>query len=184
MKIPSRTVLEFAGVGLAIIAVLVTWWWGEYERRAQLAAAQTRSDGEFETARMLALETRDRLLKREAEGVLRAFSAGLHPSVVESRVDSVDAAVVGLIQLPEVIFAHVVTAEGVVIASSDRKLVEPENVGERGRWALQATDLQTRPGDADETLELAMPLAASSGWHVVVWVGYDIGAAGAATGEP
>ena len=184
MKIPSRTFLEIAGVGLAIIAILVTWWWGEHERRAQLAAAQARSDGELETVQTQALETRDRLLMREAEGVLRAFSAGLHPSVIESRNNSVDAAVVDLIQLPEVIFAHVVTAEGVVIASSDRKLVEPENVGERGRWALQATDLQTRPGDADETLELAMPLAASSGWHVVVWVGYDIGAAGAATGEP
>ena len=184
MTTPSRTVVEIAVAGLAIIAILVTWWWGEHERRAQLAAAQARCDGELETAQAQALETRDRLLMREAEGVLRAFCAGLHPSVMENRNDSVDAAVVVLIQLPEVIFTHVVTEEGVVIASSDRKLVEPENVGERGRWALQATDLQIRPDDADGTVELAMPLAAGSGRHVVAWVGYDIGAAGAAAGEP
>ena len=184
MQTPSRTVVEIAGVGLAIVVILFTVWGGAHARRSQIAEIQARHLGELETAQQRALETKDRLVMREAEAVLRAFSAGLHPAILANRTEAVDAAVVDLIQLPEVVFAHVATPQGVVIASSDRKLVGPENVGERGRWALKATDLQTRPGDADGTVELAMPLAASSGWHVVVWVGYDIGAAGAAADEP
>jgi len=184
MRAPSRTFLEIVGVGLAMIAVLLTWWWGDHGRRTQLAAAEARFLGELETVQSRALETRDRLVMREAEAVLRAFSAGIHPAVKVNRQESVDAAVVDLIQVPEVLFAHVVTPEGVVVASSDRKLVGAGRVGERDGWALTATELQTRPGDADGTLELAMPLAAASGWHVVVWMGYDIRAAAAAADEP
>ena len=180
MKRPSRTVIEITGVALAIVAVVFAWWWGEQARRTQLAEVQARHFGELETLQERALETRDRLVRREAEAVLQAFSAGIHPAILANRTDPVDAAVVDLIQLPEVLFAHVATPQGVVIASSDRKLVGTGNLGERGSWALAATDLQTRPGDADGTLELAMPLTASSAWHVTVWLGYDVQAAGAA----
>lgn len=184
MKRPSRTVFEIAGVAVAIVAVVFTWWWGAQARRSQLAQVQARHVRELETTQKRELETKDRLVMREAEAVLKAFSAGIHPAIMASRTESIDAALVDLIQIPEVVFAHVATPQGVVIASSDRKLVGTGNLGERGSWALTATDLQTRPGDADGVLELAMPMAASSGWHVVVWLGYDVQAAGAAAEAP
>ena len=184
MKRPSRTVIEIAGVALAIVAVTFTWWWGEQARRTQLAEVQARHSGELETLQKQALETKSRLVLREAEAVLEAFSAGIHPAIMANRHESVDAALVELIQIPEVVFAHVATPQGVVIASSDRKLVGTGNLGERGSWALTAIDLRTRPGDADGTVELAIPLAASAGWHVVVWLGYDVQAAGEAAEAP
>lgn len=183
MQNSTRLLLEIAGVALAIAAVVVTWWSGEHQQRTQLAEVQTRHVAELQAVEERAIETRDRLVMREAEAVIKAFSAGVHPAIMANRTESVDAAVVDLIQIPEVVFAHVATPQGVVIASSDRKLVGTGNLGERGSWALAATDLQTRPGDADGTVELAMSLSANSGWHVVVWLGYNVKAAGAAADE-
>ena len=183
MQSPSRPLLEIAGVALAIAAVVFTWWLGEHQQRTQLAEVQALHFAELEAVQKRAIETRDRLVMREAEAVLKAFSAGVHPAIMANRNESVDAAVVDLIQIPEVVFAHVATPQGVVIASSDRKLVGTGSLGERGSWALAVTDLQTRPGDADGTVELAMPLSASSGWHVVVWLSYNVKAAGAAADE-
>jgi hypothetical protein len=71
-----------------------------------------------------------------------------------------------------VAFVHVLAPDGKVLASSNEKYAVAGSADVRASWALQAADLQTRPGDLPGTLEIAAPFQGASGRVAVLWLGY------------
>jgi hypothetical protein len=114
---------------------------------------------------------------KQAEAALRSFAAGLYPALLsgakETGRSDLDVAVGAFLELPGVEFAHVLSPDGKVLASSDRKFMVLGNVSGRADWALGATALESRPGETPGTLQLAAPILSSRGTEAIVWIGYS-----------
>lgn len=170
---PARRALVELAVVLVFIIVLVgAWWWQESRREEQLAAQAERCQTEATLLRDTAEFWASTLADSEARAAFRAFVAGITPSVLAGRNDSVDLAVVGLLDLPGIEFAHVIRPDGSVISSSDRKLGTSGSVGERGAWALAASEVTSRTSNVLGVAELAAPVPGPDGPVAFVWVGY------------
>ena len=76
---------------------------------------------------------------------------------------TLDIAKGSLLRLPHVAFVHVLAPDGKVLTSSNEKYAVAGRADDRASWALQATDLQTRPGDLPGTIEIAAPFQGASG---------------------
>ena len=73
--------------------------------------------------------------------------------------------------LPWVSFVHVLTPDGQVLSSSDRRLMATGQADERAKWALSAEELLVRQA-AEGVTELAMPVRGVSEPVAVLWLGY------------
>lgn len=170
----NRLLIEIAVVLVVALIGFTAWWWcaRQAERSAQEIAIDyearittVRQNCEFWAASMAA---------QQAEAVLRAFAAGIYPSLLAERPgEELDVTIGALLELPGIEFAHLVAPEGSVIASSDRKLTILGDVGERGAWALGVTELSSRQGDREGVVELAAPILSTAGTEAIAWLGYD-----------
>ena len=84
--------------------------------------------------------------------------------------------------MPNVAFVHLLTPDGDVLTSSNEIYTVSGTPAARisswtlrASWALEATSLQTRPGDLPGTTELAGPLQAPPGERVILWLSYQTG---------
>lgn len=166
----KRLGVEALLVILLALCAAGIWWWKDRESAAREREWETRLDLVRQEAGKWAAE----LAAGEARAVFASFAAAIAPPVLLERSESVDQAVVGLLQLPAVVFVHVLGPEGTVIASSDRKLMAAGQAGEAARWALASENLETRPSDRTGVLELAAPIAGPAGPEAYLWMGYDV----------
>jgi len=167
-------------VGAFSVTLLGTWKCGEHKHGQALEALRAELDEQrtqVEKKAEAELAGRDAwiaaLAKDEAEGVFRAFAAGIQPALASGNRDAVDAAVGQFLQAPGVAFIHVLQPDGGVISSSDRKAVSTGSAGPRSAWALQATELTVREGDLAGTTEVASPVPGVAGPVAVIWLGYN-----------
>jgi len=165
------------GVEALVVVVLALgsagiWWWKDREAAARERQWETRVDQLRQEAGKWAAE----LASGEAKAVFGSFAAGIAPPVLAERTESVDQAVVGLLELPAVVFVHVVAPDGTVIASSDRKLMTAGQVGEAARWALATEDIENRASERAGVLEVAAPIVGPAGAKAFLWLGYDVSA--------
>jgi hypothetical protein len=112
------------------------------------------------------------LVQSEAHAAFRAFIAGISPAVMGDRADSADLALIALLDLHGIDFAHLLRPDGEVISSSDRKLSSAGTAGERASWALSATEVISRQSDTRGVTELAAPIPGPDGPIAFVWIGY------------
>lgn len=110
----------------------------------------------------------------EGESLLRAFVTGISPAVLVQRREAVELASVGLLHVTGVAGIHVLGVDGAVWYSSDAKLTATGDAQYRGSWALQATELASRPSPRPGIMEYAMPIANSGSRIAVVWLEYDV----------
>lgn len=172
MSNAKRLIVE---VVVALLLVLICFAiWNTAQRRAE------RQFGESEARQKIAVSQAEeectaraeRLATSEATAVFRAFAAGIQGAALGQQTGMLDMAKGSLLQMPHVAFVHVLAPDGKVLASSNEKYVVAGRGDSRASWALQAADLQTRPGDLPGTIEIAAPFQGASGRTAVLWLGY------------
>lgn len=112
----------------------------------------------------------DALVTREGEVVLRAFAAGIAPSIRAERRESLEVAAVSLLRVPGVEGIHVLRPDGTVVYSSDAKLATTGRGGERAAWALAASGLASRESHRPGVVELATPVVDGGRALAIVWL--------------
>lgn len=161
-------------VVVALVAALFgVWTWSGSARERALEQQAQEHEAELSQLERGCETWADRLGESQARQVFQAFAAGVHAPVLAGRRESVDLAVGQLLELPGVVFVHLLEPNGAVMASSDRKLVVTGQAGERASWALAAGELTRREGERRGTVELAAPIRAGAGTAAILWLGYD-----------
>ncbi len=169
----KRLLIEIVVVLAVALAGYGAWWWCS----RQAARGQSELSASYE-ARIDAVEAScerwaGAMAAKQAEAALRSFAAGLYPALIaDAQGQDLDIAVGAFLELPGVEFAHLLSPDGTVLASSDRKFTILGDVSGRADWALGVTELATRPGEKPDTLELAAPILSSRGTEAIVWIGY------------
>jgi hypothetical protein len=160
---------------LLVLGLVGQWAWyrGQGEQTATEHAAaleETRTD-----LTQRAESWTQALAERGADGLFRAFAAGVQPAVLAGREEALLQSKNALLQLPEVTFVHILTPDGGVLMSSDEKLTATGEAGARAGWALAAQNLRRREGAAAGVLELAGPIRSGTDPAAVLWIGVDRG---------
>ena len=171
----KRIGIEIVIILVLVVAIFGIWWW--MDRQATQQAEDLRQEMESRVAetRETARGWADDLARSEAEAAFRSFAGGIAPTVLAKRTDDLSQAVGGLLEMPGIIFVHVIGADGSVLATSDRKLATLENASEQARWALGASKLTTRESERGGVMELAAPVVGPTGAAGYLWMGYDTG---------
>lgn len=171
----KRLAIEALVVLVLVGIVFGVWWWQKRQATQRVEEVQQEMQAQIEDVRSRAQQHAEALARSEAEAVFRAFAGGIAPSVLAGRPDDLDQAVGGLLDLPGIIFVHVIDEDGSVLATSDRKLRALENATEYAQWALQTSRLTTRQSEREGLLELAAPVVGPAGPAGYLWIGYDTG---------
>lgn len=168
----KRLIIELAVFLILILMGLAAW--SSSRRRVERGLAQQKAQYESTAGEMRRdCEARaERLATSEATAVFSAFAAGIQGSALGQQKDMLDPAKRALLRLPHVAFVHVLTPDGKVLTSSNEKYAVAGRADGRAAWALQATDLRTRPGDLEGTTEIAAPFQGAAGRVAVLWLGY------------
>ncbi|MCP4202159.1 MAG: hypothetical protein GY769_09510 [bacterium] len=111
---------------------------------------------------------------REAEAVFHAFEAGVRSAVASRWGNYANRAKSNLLEDSRVSFVHILTPAGLILASSDEKMARTGRVDERGDWALATTELTTRDGTVEGSIELAGPMYTNGRPIAFLWLGYDL----------
>lgn len=172
MSNQKRLMVEIGAALLLILICFAVWSFSgrrcerrvaELTARHESAVKETRQEGEARAGKLAA---------SEAEAVFRAFAAGIQGSALGQQRGALDMAKTSLLRLPYVAAVHVLAPDGTVLASSNEKYAVAGRTAGRASWALQATDLQTRPGQVPGTIEIAAPFQGASGRVAVLWLSY------------
>ncbi|HSK75328.1 MAG TPA: hypothetical protein VLQ45_02640 [Thermoanaerobaculia bacterium] len=168
----KRLMLEIAVAVLLLLICAAVWTSSRRSGEQRLAQLETRHESAVEQIRQECEARAEELATSEAQAVFRAFAAGIQGSVLGQQKGMLDMAKGGLLRLPHVAFVHVLTPDGKVLTTSNEKYAVAGSADARASWALQASDLQTRPGDLPGTIEIAAPFQGASGRVAVLWLGY------------
>jgi hypothetical protein len=164
----KRLIIEVAVVLLLLLIGFAVW----SSSQRELAQQRAEHESAVNQVRQECAARAERLAESEAKAVFRAFAAGIQGSALGQQRSMLDLAKGGLLRLPHVAFVHVLAPDGRVLTSSNEKYSVAGRADGRASWALQATNLQTRPGDLPGTIEIAAPFQGASGRVAVLWMGY------------
>jgi len=153
-----------------------------YENR--VAAIEKQNDQSQADLRAAADQWAEAVASAQGEIVLRAFAAGISPAVLAGRREGVEMAAVSLLHAPGIAGIHVLGLDGTVLYSSDAKLAATGDAAYRGDWALQVSELTTRPSTRPGVTEFAMPIVNAGEPLAVAWLEYDVGAVKSASRPP
>lgn len=143
-----------------------------YENR--ITTIEMRNDHARTALRGAAERWADSVARAQGEVVLRAFAAGISPAVLAGRREGIEIAAVSLLHVPGIAGIHVLGLDGAVLYSSDAKLVATGEAEYRGDWALQASELISRPSTRPGVLEFAVPIVNAGKPLAVAWLEYDV----------
>lgn len=153
-----------------------------YENRA--AAIEERNEQRIAELHAAAERWADAVALAQGEVVLRAFSAGISPAVLAGRREGVEIAAVSLLHAPGIAGIHVLGLDGAVLYSSDAKLAATGDAAYRGDWALQVSELTSRPSTRPGVIDIATPIVNAGKPLAVAWLEYDVGAVKSASRPP
>ncbi len=168
----KRLIIEIAVALLLILICFAVWNTSQRRGERQAAELEARHESAVNQVQQQCEARAVRLATSEATAVFRAFAAGIQGSTLGQQKGILDMAKGSLLRLPHVAFVHVLAPDGKVLTSSNEKYAVAGRADDRASWALQATDLKTRPGDLPGTLEVAAPFQGASGRVAVLWLGY------------
>jgi len=168
---------------LVVLAGLLYWSEHRVDRRAEALIEQHEAALRLESDRHKSLlidmeqewesRSEDRA-RAEAVAVFNAFEAGIHSAVAARWGRYLDSAKEALLDQPAVLFVHLATPQGRVISSSDAEVETAGRFDERGAWALDVDTLESRPGELENTIELAAPVREQGRTVAFLWIGYDL----------
>lgn len=170
-----RTLIEVVVCTLLVVLAWGLCWWGGRKAEQRLAEQGQSYETQITDLRVKSDFWASELVASEAEAAFRSFIAGVSPAVFGGRNDSADLALISLLDLPGIDFAHLLRPNGEVVSSSDRKLTSAGSAGERANWALAATEIVSRQGDTRGVTELAAPIPGPDGPIAFLWLGYRTG---------
>jgi len=173
MSTARRVMWEGLILIILVVAAVGTYKVMERRWRQQILDEHQRSVAELAVFRNGAATLGENMARLQTEAVLRAFAAGVQPSLLAGKDDAVDTALGQLLELDGIVFVHVLRPDGSVVATSDRKLMTTGEAGARGRWALQASGFAMRNGAITGTTEAVLPMPTVADGRVIVWLGYD-----------
>ncbi len=179
----KRLILEIVVASLLVLICFAIWSTAQRRSERQLAELEARQETALSQVRQDCGARAGRLAASEATAVFRAFAAGIQGATLGQQKGMLDMAKGSLLRLPHVAFIHVLAPDGKVLTSSNGKYAVAGKADARASWALQAADLQTRPGDLPGTTEVAAPFQGASGRVAVLWLGYKTQELLAASGE-
>jgi hypothetical protein len=172
MSNPKRLIAEVVVALLLVLICFAIWNTAQRRTERQLGEAEARQKIAVSQAQEDCAARTEKLATSEATAVFRAFAAGIQSAALGQQKAMLDIAKGSILQMPHVAFVHVLTADGKVLTSSNEKYAVAGQGDARASWALQAADLQTRPGDLPGTIEIAAPFQGASGRVAVLWMGY------------
>lgn len=187
MSNQKRLAIEVSVALILILACFAVWSVSQSGSRRQLAELQARQESATYQMRQQCEARAVWLATSEATDAFRAFAAGIQGAALRQQKGILDMAKTSLLRMPYVAFVHVLEPDGKVLTSSDEKYSVAGRAGARASWALQATEMQTRPGDLPGTIEIAAPFQEASGHVAVLWLAYktrELLAASAQQGAP
>lgn len=151
------------------------WWWMGIQHGGDLQAQKDQLTEAHQAELQEARAAVAAALSSEATAATVAFAAGIEVLAADGRWSEVDAAALQLLELPSVAFVHVLSGDGMVKVSSDRKMLATGQAGPRAKWALEADGVVQR-STQQQTLEIATPLGGLEGGDpsekLVLWLGY------------
>lgn len=168
----KRLLVEVAAAVLLLLICVAFWSFSRQQSEQQLAEAQARHESAVQQIRQECEERAEELAASQAEAVFRAFAAGIQGNALGQQRGMLDLAKSSLLRMPHVAFVHVLAPDGKVLATSNEKYAVAGSADARASWALEAGDLQIRPGDLPGTTEIAAPFQGASGRVAVLWMGY------------
>lgn len=168
----KRLIVEVAGAVLLLLICLASWSASRRSGERRLAELTARQESTVNQLRQDCEARAERLAASQAEAVFRAFAAGIQGSALAQQKEILALAKGSFLRLPHVAFVHVLAPDGRVLASSNGQYEVAGRADARAEWALQAVDLQSRPGDLPGTTEVAAPFQGGSGRAAVLWLGY------------
>lgn len=168
----KRLMIEIAVVVLLLLIGFSIWSSSQQRAERELAQSRTQHESAVTQMRQECEARAERLAESEARAVFRAFAAGIQGSALGQQKGMLEMAKGSVLRLPHVAFVHVLAPDGKVLTSSNEKYSVAGRADDRAAWALQAADLQTRPGDLPGTIEIAAPFQGASGRVAVLWLGY------------
>lgn len=162
-------------VGILCLALLVGGFFAgrEVEHRRGLGEAGEVAQGHSRELLILRGEAADwakAMSLAQGEALLRAFVAGISPAILAERRESLEISAVSLLRVTGVSGVHILTPAGKVEYSSDAKLATTGELGERGAWALAATDLISREGAHAGVRDYAVPLVSTGNVIAIIWL--------------
>lgn len=172
MSNQKRLMIEVAVALLLVLICIAIWSTAKRGSERQLTDFEARQESALNQVRAECDARAERLATSEATAAFRAFAAGIQGATLGQQKGMLDMAKGSLLRLPHVAFVHVLAPDGKVLTSSNEKYAVAGKADDRASWALQATDLQTRPGDLPGTIEIAAPFQGASGRVAVLWLGY------------
>lgn len=168
----KRLILEIVVAVLLVLICIAIWNTAQRREEQQLAGFEERQKSALDAARNECAARAEKLAASEATAVFRAFAAGIQGAALGQQRGILDMAKGSLLRLPHVAFVHVLSPDGKVLASSNEKYAVAGQADARAGWALQATELRSRPGDLPGTLEIAAPFQGAGGRAAILWLGY------------
>lgn len=168
------------GYELLIILLLILvaagiWVWKDREARKALDDAELEQEQQIAALADSGEDWAGSLAASEATATFRAFASGIQPLILNGQTEALNQAAGSLLELPEVTFIHVISADGDVLSSSDRKLTTTGTLPEADRWVLETSDVLDREGSGAGIRELAAPVVGAAGPAAYLWMGYDVG---------
>jgi hypothetical protein len=171
----SRAILYGLAAAVFIAAGVLGGWYFEHRRCVKETKVAAELHGEqLKTLRADAAQWAGTLASSQAEAVLRSFVAGIAPSILAERRESVEMSAVSLLRIPGVEGIHVLRPDGNVVYSSDAKLVTTGEGGNKAAWALAANELVSRPSPRPGSIDLAAPITDAGKALSVVWLEFGL----------
>lgn len=164
-------------IGLLAVASLVAGFFGGREvarRSADDEATKVAEAHAMEVAGLKndAVAWATAVAKGEGEAILRAFVAGISPSILAERREGLEISAISLLRVAGVEGIHLLHPDGKVLYSSDAKISTTGEIGERGAWALSAQELISRNGNHPGSLDFAVPLISTGQVIAIIWLEY------------
>lgn len=162
-------------VGLLCLALLIGGFLAgrEVEHRRSVGEAGEVAEGhsrEMLLVRGEAANWATAMSRAQGEALLRAFVSGVSPAILAERRDSLEMSAVSLLRVTGVSGVHILSPDGKVEYSSDAKLATTGELGDRGAWALGATELISREGAYAGVRDYAVPLISTGNVIAIVWL--------------
>ena len=170
----KRILLSLAALACLAIGFITALQIDQVRYDKRYAAVEQRHAREIAELRAAGEKWAEAVARIQGEVVLRAFAAGISPAVLAGRREGIEIAAVSLLHVTGIAGIHVLGLDGAVLYSSDAKVAATGEAAYRGEWALQVSDLTSRPSTRPGVIDIAVPIVNAGKPLAVAWLEYDV----------
>lgn len=172
----KRILLTVAALACVALGFVAARQIDQAQHSERVASMQAEHNRQLAESRAAGKQWAEAVARTQGEVALRAFAGAISPAVQAGRREGVEIAAVSLLHVPGIAGIHVLGLDGTVLYSSDAKLVATGEAEYRAGWALQISELTSRPSTRPGVIDIAMPVGSADQALAVVWLEYDVNA--------